>query len=563
MSRIGLRYLAAAVLALTALLEAGAAWADTGPPRARVSREDLNPAGQLEPTAPQAALAAPTGQACAFANVDLSFKLQSVAVSGSTLPERKLRAAWADLIGRDIPVSQICAIRDRVSRLIFDHDILARVDIPEQTISGGRLQLKVTEATIDSVHVLANDAGAGPARARVEGYLDELRGLAPFNLATLQRYLALAREVPGVRIAPVLHAAPGGGGAIDLDVTITREPVDVYGLVQNSGSDTLGPWSALGRVDFNSFTRWGERTSLVASHTFSDEQWVVQLLEEARLGSKGLVARASLAYGQTRPGASLQPLDLQSESFAASTSLEYPVLRAAGRSLWVSGGFDVVNDELGFRAGETLSDDRLRVAWGALRTRLDQSWGPFSLYLLGEGQWRQGVGGFGASHAGDPTLSRLAGDPRAYDLRGDGELNLRREGWFELDLYAQAQYADRPLLAYEQLAAGDVTVGWGYPPSVITGDRGVMARAELRAPAWELPGHVVLAPFVFADRANLINLDPGSVDRTIRSVGGGVRAQLPKGVQGSLTYADPLDQPYPNQKDKPAPRWLVSLLIVR
>jgi hemolysin activation/secretion protein len=563
MTRLLFRYFAAIALAATALLGARPASAEAGPAQARVSREDLNPAARVQPSAPAAPLAAPSGQPCPFAGSALTFRLQSVAITGSTLPARKLAAAYADLIGREIPVTQICVIRDRVGRLIFDRDILARVDIPEQTISGGRLRLQVTEAMIAAVNVSADDAAAGPALARVEGYLAELRGLAPFNLSVLQRYLALAREVPGVRLAPVLRADAAGQGAIDLDVRITRDPIDVYGLVQNTGSDSLGPWSALARVDFNSFTRFGDRTSLVTSHTLSDEQWVVQLQEEARLGSGGLVGRASVAYARTRPGGVLRQLNLEGRSLAVTASAEYPLVRTAGRSLWVNGGLDVIDDRLGFRAGDILNDDKLRVAWLGLRGRIDRSLGPFNLYALGEGQLRKGLGGLGASRAGDPRLSRPAGDPRAWNLRADGELNLQRDRWFELDLYVQAQYADRPLLTYEELAAGNGTVGLGYPPSVISGDRGVMAHGELRGPVWDLPGDIGLAPFLFADRARLANLDPGTPARTLRSVGGGVRARLPQGLRCTLTYADPLDKPFATQPGKPAPRWLVSLMLVR
>src|SRR5204862_1216006 len=128
--------------------------------------------------------------------------------------------------------------------------------------------------------------------------------------------LALAGDVPGVSIAPLLRASPAGHGAVDLEVTVTRDPVQAFGLVQNTGAESLGRWSALARVDFNSFTANGERTSLVVLRTIGGEQQVVQLLEEARLGSEGLVGRLSVASGTSRPGGELASLDLEGRSLA-------------------------------------------------------------------------------------------------------------------------------------------------------------------------------------------------------------------------------------------------------
>ena len=47
-------------------------------------------------------------------------------------------------------------------------------------------------------------------------------------------------------------------------------------------------------------------------------------------------------------------------------------------------------------------------------------------------------------------------------------------------LGVRAQYAWKPLLSFEQFSAGNYTVGRGYDPGVLLGDKGFGTQAELR-----------------------------------------------------------------------------------
>src|SRR5690606_8906014 len=110
--------------------------------------------------------------------------------------------AYAEFLGREEPVSVICAIRDRAARMLFDHGVLARVEIPEQRITGGALTLEVIEAHVVNVRVRGD---AGPAQDAIERYAEKLRGMAPFDMAKAQRYLLLASDVPGVRVRAAIR----------------------------------------------------------------------------------------------------------------------------------------------------------------------------------------------------------------------------------------------------------------------------------------------------------------------------------------------------------------------
>jgi hemolysin activation/secretion protein len=534
------------------------------PPGAAPTSQDLNPEERrgARPARTNSDLfAPPTAPPCPLANSTLSFKLEGVEVVGSSIKAEEVKAAYGRLLGTEIPVARICDIRDQLSLILFRHGRLARVEIPAQTIASGRLRIEVTEARIVAVRVRGD---VGPGQDRVEAYLDKLRNMTPFDLDTAQRYLLLASDVPRVRVSAALRPSAEGQGAIDLEVQLSRDPVNALVAVQNSGSDSLGPWGVLGRVDLNSFTSYGERTTLIGYSTApNDEQWIAQVVEEGRFGSNGLMGRVSLAYGQSRPGGQLAPLELHGQSFVATGEMRYPIVRLRRYNLYAAAGLDFVDQTTAFPGGDVLADDKLRIGWARLNGDFTHSLGSqFGLSGNGELEVRKGFSALGASKAGDQGLSRLQGRPDAWLVRFDGESHLTWR-WLDLGVRTQAQYTDRPLLAYEEMAVGDLTIGRGYEPAILSGDREASAEGKAQLRPVQVFKGLTLSPFAFYDINYVSNLDIGSEDRILRSAGVGLEVRLPFGVQAQLAYAHPFDRPFPTSPDRPAQRLLVQLVIAR
>jgi hemolysin activation/secretion protein len=504
---------------------------------------------------------APVALPCPLASSKVSFTLRSVEIVGATIPQNRLEPAYRRMIGTTIPVSGICEIRDNLSLILFRNGLLARVEAPAQTISDGHLKLVVVEARIVSVRVHGD---IGPAQDRVESYLEKLRGLAPFDLRTAQRYLLLANEVPGVRISASLRPSAEGRGAIDLDVTLERAPYDVVVATQNTGSTTLGPWSVLGRADINSFTSLGERTTLIAYRTIpTDEQWIVQLVEEARFGSSGLVGRASFAYGQSFPGDILKPLALRGTSLVFTPQLQYPIVKLRRLTLNAVAGFDLADQKTIFPGGGVLADDKLRVLWAGIGGEYQTPVFDERAIASGRGllQLRKGLAGLGASLPGAPALSRIEGRPDAFvaRLEGDSQLAFR---YATVALRMQAQYANEPLLAYEEMAVGDLTIGRGYEPAVISGDRVVGGELKLSPRELRFGEAWGIAPFAYCDASWVGNLDTGSIPTVLRSAGVGMEARFPYGIRANFTWAHPFDKPFPNQPTMPPNRILFQIVLV-
>lgn len=533
------------------------------PPGATPTPQQLNPAEQVETRVRPRAndiFVAPEPGPCPLRGSDLTFELKGVEFAGATGSEEDLVRSYKGLVGQTIPVSAICDIRDRAAAILFAKGVLARVEIPEQKIAEGQLRLEVIQARIANIRFHGD---AGPAQGKIEDYLEKLRGMTPFNLNLAQRYLLLAADVPGVQISAAIRPSSQGRGAVDLDVAATHDLIDVAANVQNFGSETMGPWAGLARVDFKGLTRFGDRTGVVLYSTLDGrEQRIVQLLGEARPGDDGLLLRGSFSYAQTHPSGALAPLKLEGTATDLQLSAAYPLVRRREGNINLGGGLDIVDQSTDFGGGGALIDDKLRIVFlraeATTRTRIFGV--PFNGDVAIEA--RQGLDALGASQAGEAALSRAAGEPDALVGRMEAHAVFGWTPWLQTSFGAALQYADSPLLSYEQLAVGNLTIGRGYDPSSVAGDRGGALAFETRLGPFALPLGLQAQLYGFYDSAHaeLIDID---TKVTVHSAGGGLRLASDRGVDIDVFYAAPFDKPSLNAPGKPPSRVMVSLTLRR
>ena len=559
----------------------GAAMADAPPPTSTapppLSSVQLNPAAQAPPARrrPGDMFSAPAPEDCALpADPALRFTLRGVRVEGAAaVTPQAIGEVWSRFKDRAIVPADLCKVRDALAQRLFRQGIFARVIIPEQHVGpDGVVTLKVVEAQIKTVRFHGE---IGPAQAEVEAILNHLRGLTPFNLDTAQRFLLLANDIPGVSAAARLSrsAAPGAGpGDLDVDVELSLARYQALGDVQNTSAKSLGPWSAIARVDLNSLTPLGERTSLIGYTTLGNNtQEVVQVIEQVHLGSNGVFAQAGFAYGHSRPGDVLAALDLTGVSYVGVLEVDDPVIRLKRLSLMLSAGLDIVNqtETLG---GQRLDNDALRIVWlrGRAYGRHEFAEPVFGDYVTASGDlqvdMRKGLHILGASATGAPDLSRPQGVSDAFVVREDGTVALRFDppghgAAVTLSIHTQAQWADRALLAYEELPVGNLTIGRGYDPSAATGDQLLAAEFKAEVGPFGIGGGVRVGPYGFYDIAQADSLSAGTADVTLRSIGGGLEILLPYHLHADVAYAAPLDLISPYATSRPPARVLFQLIV--
>jgi hemolysin activation/secretion protein len=148
-------------------------------------------------------------------------------------------------------------------------------------------------------------------------------------------------------------------------------------------------------------------------------------------------------------------------------------------------------------------------------------------------------------------------------LRFEGLGEYRPMPKIAFSLGMRAQQASDPLMSFEEFSAGNYTIGRGYDPGTLLGDRGIGFQFELRVGSLAASKRdaVLFQPFAFLDFAKVWNEDRGNaldVRQDLSSVGGGFRARLGDKVQLEAALAVPLERAG-LLTGKPDPRLLVSL----
>ncbi|MEH3036467.1 MAG: ShlB/FhaC/HecB family hemolysin secretion/activation protein [Sphingomonas adhaesiva] len=472
-----------------------------------------------------------------------------------------LAPAYRAYLGSDQPVSVICDIRDAAATVLRRRGYLAAVQVPTQTIRDGTVTFQVLYAKLVAVRVRGD---AGRAERLIAGYLDRLTRDPVFNRFDAERYLLLARDLPGYDVRLALRPTGNAPGELIGDVTVVRTPFEADVNLQNYAARDTGRFGGQVRGQFYGLTGMGDRTT-VAFYSTADlkEQQILQLGHDVRVGGEGLTLSGRFTYAWTRPDIPAAAA-LTARTLFATAEASYPFLRSQRANVRGALGIDYVNQKVRF-AGAPLSRDRLRVAYLRVdadavdvRDRPAPGW-----RLAGSVEVRRGLDIFAASPravAGAVGPSRRDGDPEGTLIRAGalGEVALTPRVTFSLA--PRVQYAFDPLLSFEEYAAGTYTIGRGYDPGTIIGDSGAGASAELRvnrvAPFARTD--LSLQPFTFVDSAWVWNRNtPGNPQR-LTSLGGGVRASFASRIRLDMTLAVPTNRAG-LQTQRGAARFLMSL----
>jgi hemolysin activation/secretion protein len=497
-----------------------------------------------------------------------------------------VQPAFADLVGQELPVSAICDIRDRAATILRQNGYLAAVQVPVQSVDTGVVRFDAVLARMTSVQIRGE---AGKSSKALQRTIDRLAGQAVFNIDEAERYLLLARDIPGLDVRLVLQPAPRESGAQPGEVVgifnVVRTPFYSDANIQNFGSRAVGRFGGLLRMRFNGITGLGDETILSAYSTAdTSEQTVLQATHEFRVGGEGLKLGANFTAAWSTPDIP-GPDPFESDTVIASAYASYPFKRSQAANLYGTVGFDLIDQNTDF-SGLPLSEDNLRVAYARLDfNRIDEpslrGVGGYSgleprFGLAGTLEVRQGLDVLGASEDCGPAagnfaacavpglvpISRLDADPTGLVVRGQAQIDFRPTPLWKLSLAPRFQYSPDALLGFEQLSGGNYTVGRGFDPGSVIGDSGFGGNVEIAYGSLlpEVAGGRAVQGYAFFDLMAVSNKNVPGDPQTISSVGGGVRASLGDRIYLDVFGAIPLERA-PFQAQRGDVRLLVNLTI--
>ena len=440
----------------------------------------------------------------------------------------EMRAAWAAYAGTDQPVAVLCEIRDAAATILRDKGYLAAVQVPTQRIENGVVRMETLYARITTIRARGETGGA---EAKLAAYLNKLTEDEYFDRSKAERYLLLARDLPGYNVQLTLKPAGTGPGELIGEVSVLHRPYSLDVMVQNLAARETGRWGGQVRAQAFGLTGMGDSTTLSFYSTADfKEQKILQAAHSFRPGSEGLTVDGQFTYAWTKPdiGGNDATPDLTAKTLFWTIDARYPLVRSQSSNLWGGAGFDFVDQKVHFF--EPLTRDKLRVLW------LRADWDAVDLTSRRPGwrasasaEIRRGLGIFNATDgAEDVPPSRADADATAtlFRLSAQGEVALGRD--FAISVSPRLQYAFDALLSFEEFTAGNYTVGRGYEPATLSGDSGVGISAELRGPRLQpvRQSQFSLQPYIFGDAAWVWNRHDGEGADHLTSAGGGFRAEL-------------------------------------
>jgi hemolysin activation/secretion protein len=538
------RRIAAIIMLSSAVCLAVAAKAQTPAPNPRLVPQGSPIPRVLPPappsTAPGAALPAlppPGGEV-----PNRTVLVTDVSVDGVTaFAPADIASYTQGLTGPAVPLPKIDAARQAILQHYRSAGyVLSTVSANLDT--AGKLRFVITEGRIASVKL---DGDIGPAGVQVLRFLNQLTKVQPIDSTTLERYLLLAQDVPGVTLRAVLQPSTDDPGALNLIAQVSRQAVSGLASFDNRAFVQTGPIEGLGVLDFNSFTELGEKTEFTYYHTFPNSQNFGQFTEEMFLGGSGLKLRLYAGHGNAVPAggglSGLAAVNYHGATNVLGGVLSYPVIRSRQQTLNVYTSLDALDSNVRDGVPLTLtSDDSLRVL------RVGEDYAMSDLWLGADRpatnavsvRLSQGLRILGAETNG--TAADAARQKERSDFfKANFEVTRTQTLFTPFEGSSVAlmgllagQWSEDILPPAEQFYLGGSQYTRGYYSGQIPGDKALVATVELQfntgtnLSMWGLSADVSTQFYLFYDWGETWQNLSTDFATMVNSAGGGVRMQV-------------------------------------
>jgi len=485
----------------------------------------------------------------------IKVRVRAIQILGMTVyTKEQIAPLYADLIGKQVTLQAIYDLAQKITtKYGNDGYVISRAIVPPQELNpgGATIRIQVIEGYVDRVEwpktldKYVNFFSYYTARITAE---------RPSNVRTIERYLLLAGDLPGLKFKNSLKPSPTHQGAATLVVEVLGEKLfDAAVRVDNRGTKAQGPLEGQGTVTVNNPFRIHDAWTFTYAGPFKAEElkYIYGQYSQVLL-PEGLQFFVDASDGWGRPQlspdfAAIAP-DYRTRSLVLETGLTFPFVRTRERNLSVTGLFFASRNQATTPLVPDFAPSSLdRLRGGRLKINADAA-DPLNGIDQLNVVLSQGIDGLGSTMNGAPLASRVNG--RVDFSKAEATLTRMQPlpANFSFLLAAYGQYAaGTPLLTSELCGFGGRVFGRAYDPSDLVADSCVEELAELRFDVPTLPKEVTQAQFyVFADNGWLHNLAPDvGTPRNFKaaSAGGGLRLGWWNAVSADLSAAKAVEGP--------------------
>ncbi len=476
------------------------------------------------------------------------FDVMEFAIDGnSVLPQVDVERAVYPFLGPARSLGDIEKAREALEKAYHDAGYLTvLVDIPEQKVTEGLVQLRVTEGRVERLKVAGNRYYAR----------DEIRAEAPSlapgtvpNFTDAQQDLAALSRTPDRRVTPLLR--PGRApGTVEVELKVDDElPLHGSAEINNKQSPDTTDRRFEASLRYDNVWQKGHSFGLSFQNSPLDTDQV-EVLTGTYSAPFGAGTLAAYAVGSDSNLATAASTTVLGKGTTLGLRYIRPLPARGAYFHSLSAGFDIKDfDETTNLIGADTANKPIRYV-------------PFGVQYTGgtqneTGQWQFNLGAsWSLRGLSDRTVICDDGLPHdQFDckrngakssfavLRGDLQHNRSLGGGWDLTARLDFQTASQPLISNEQFAAGGVDSVRGYLDAERTGDDAWRARLELRTPSLWPESGIETRALGFIDWASLRvqKPDPGQESSfAIGSWGVGLRLRDGSGLRLALDLAQAL-----------------------
>jgi hemolysin activation/secretion protein len=518
------------------------------PPSEQLGRERFQ---FSQPTAPRAEPGGPRvalpGTVAPEGAEKIRLRIRAIRIEGSTVySQDELRLLYQDLIGPEVSLSAVYDLAQRITtKYGIDGYVLSRAIVPPQNLTkgGAVIHIRVIEGYVDKV---VWPESLGHFRDFFSYYAAKIIADRPSNVRTIERYLLLAGDLPGLKFSTSLKASEKNPNAATLLVEAVYKPVDAVAQINNRGTPARGPLQYVGSLTANNFLGVNDAFTVTYAGVVPNRElnYIAASYKQV-LTAEGLAAFVSASDGFGRPGtAQLDILQYKTKTLYGDAGLSYPVIRTREKNLTLTGLFFASDSTSDTNTASPFQEDRLRGTRFKVDADMADAWRGINQFNV---TVSQGINGLGSTSNNNPLASVLGGHVDFTKIEATANRTQPLYGAFSLYLAGYGQYATTALLTPEQCSFGGRFFGRAFDPSQVLGDSCYMGNAELR---YDLPLMWQLSQaqlYGFTDGAELFShVLPGfgtPAWQQAASAGGGLRLGWLSNVNADLTVAKALDGP--------------------
>jgi hemolysin activation/secretion protein len=469
-----------------------------------------------------------------------SFSVKEYRVLGnSVLPVRDVERAVYPFLGENKQFADVEKARAALQAAYRAQDRgTVFVDIPEQDVTDGVVRLRVTEGRLHATTI----SGAR--------YFSESKLLAALPEAapgTVPRLGELQKEIAAVNgqsrdrsLVPVLKAGPEPG-TIDLALKVQDSfPFHASAELNNQYTEGTKPLRAILAADYANMFGVGGDLAVQYLSSPQDRSEVSVWVAGYTSGPLYADMRNTVSYihsASAVPAAGT--LGVLGKGSVYSDRLTIPTAYSAASTQSVFFGADYKDFTQDIAVDSTTS----------LNTPISY----INLSTGYQGAWRGATQQWSFSGSVNFGVRGLVNDPEAFAnkrylaranyfyTRDDGGLLQTLPGNFTLQLRLAGQWADQPLVNYEQYSIAGADGVRGYLESEQLGDNALKGTLQVNSPGLHLIG-LTSQVFVFYDAGRMYVIDalPDTPSHALlKSVGGGLNL-VGRYLTGAVTWAYPL-----------------------